>query len=148
MKTYLAIAYRWGELSNHHYMVYAGSDKTKALALAENEPQYRGGKYSCSVLEFNEDGTDYERIAHFNSMAKEDKPYHNHRADMFESLGHLMHDYSQGKVYLPDGGLTLKPVEVEPPQWVKDAVKAAEERAEMMADIYKPAKEKATGEAI
>lgn len=137
---YVAIAHRWGWMNGHWYHVYAGPDQTKALALAQNVQEDRGGKYGCAVMQFDGDGTDYKRIAYFPSMHGEEKPYHNYRIDMFESLGHVMHDFARGTVYLPDGTGRLKPQKVAPPEWVADAVNEAEKRAEIMADAVRGVK--------
>jgi hypothetical protein len=137
MQTYIAIAYRWGNLNAHWYLVYAGSDETKAHALAENETHHRGGKYGCAVVRANENGDEFESIGYYPSMGGEERPFHNHRIDMFESLGHKMHDFANGRIYLRDDTPFLKPTNVDPPQWVKDEVKRAEEMAEMMADFPK-----------
>lgn len=53
MKTivYNVHAYRWGERESHSYLVGVYSKKHRALKEADTEEQYRGGKYTCEVLE-------------------------------------------------------------------------------------------------
>lgn len=127
---YLVTAYRWGWLNGHQYQVYCGPDHTKALALAQNETEDRGGKYGCAVYEWNEDGTDYKRVAYFGaSMEHETEPFHNWRIDYFERLGHTLDEYANGKVWGPTGeGTTLKREDIEPPpQCILNEVQRAKE---------------------
>ena len=134
--TYLVIAYRWGWINNHQYHVYAGQDKTKAIALALAEAHSRAGKYGCAVYGFDEDGTSRTLEVYFSSAYGERKPSHNDRIDMFEKLGYVLYDYSRGMAYLPDPEKEgcLKPTKVEPPEWVVAEVKRAEEFAEAMLE--------------
>ena len=137
---YLVTAYRWGWLNNHQYHVYAGTDKTKAVALARAEADGRGGKYGCAVYAFTEDGADYTLEAYYPSSYNEEKPSHNGRLDMFESLGHVIYNYSKGSVMLPDPDKKgyLLPVKMEPPEWVVSEVKRAEEMAEVLTNARTP----------
>jgi hypothetical protein len=143
MTNYLVVAYRWGWTNNHQYIVYCGPDETKAIALADNEPEYRGGKYGACVYRFNEDGTDYEQIYYANSMYDEEKPHHNYRIDMFEKLGHRLHDFANGQVFVPDpkreGFLMLQ--KKRPPKWIKELVEHEEEFSQKMAEIMTAKKE-------
>lgn len=103
MILYHVTAYRWGNLNLHQYRVYCGPDRTKAIALAENECNDRGGKYGCAVYEWNEDGTDCKRIAYFSAMMHEEPaPFHNWRIDYFERLGHLLDQWHKGTVLIAD----------------------------------------------
>ena len=126
MSTYLVTAYRWGNANGHQYQVYAGTDLTKASALAHQEREERGGKYDCAVYEFNEDGTDYKLIEWVPSYGDTNGPMHNFRIDYFESLGHILDDYVEGRAWMPNpeepGFLTMQKVD-PPPQFVLDAVK-------------------------
>jgi hypothetical protein len=137
MTNYLVIAYRWGWTNGHQYIIYCGPDETKAIAMADSETGDRGGKYGGAVYKFNEDGTDYERIYYTPSSYGEEKPYHNYRIDMFEKLGHRMHEYAEGKVFLPDPDKEgfLKLFKKRPPQWLKDLVKREEEFSKSIAKI-------------
>jgi len=143
---FLVIAYRWGWTNAHHYHVYAGPDETKARALATAEAHDRGGKYGCAVLRFDADGTDSERIAYEPSTYGETAPHHNHRIDMFQSLGHSLHHLAHGRRYAREGN-RLIPQAVEPPEWVVAEVEFREERARQMAEFAKAAHERQPAEA-
>jgi hypothetical protein len=134
---YLVVAYRWGWLNNHQYIIYCGPDETKAIALADSETGDRGGKYGAAVYKFNDDGTDYEKIYYTSSSYGEEKPYHNYRIDMFESLGHCMHDYADGYVFLPDPDKKgfMKRVDKRPPTWIKELVEREEKHYQDRARI-------------
>lgn len=43
---------RWGDRETHSYIVGVYEDKHSAQQAAENEEQWRGGKYECEILEF------------------------------------------------------------------------------------------------
>lgn len=137
MVNYLTIAYRWGWINNHHYIVYCGPDETKAVAMAESETSYRGGKYGCVVFRFNDDGTEYEQIHYSNSLWGEEKLHHNCRIDMFEELGHRLHDYASGNVLWPDPENPgfMKFIKKRPPKWIKELVAEKEERAKFMHEL-------------
>ena len=45
-------AKRWGDEEAHNYIVGVYDKKQAALAAAETEEQYRGGKYGCEVVEW------------------------------------------------------------------------------------------------
>lgn len=51
MKIHIVTAYRWGDHENHSYIVGAYSNKVKAIRAASTEEDYRGGKYTCEVVE-------------------------------------------------------------------------------------------------
>lgn len=137
METFLAMAYRWGYLNNHHYIIYCGTDEQKAVALAQAECADRGGKYGCIVWGYKDAGPEQEvrKVAYFRSMAESESkgPMHNYRIDMFQTLGHAFYDYAKGTAYLPEDSPDLKdkdgkpmtiskPYKVEPPQWVIERV--------------------------
>jgi len=52
---YTVHAYRWGDRECHSYTVGVFGKKHAALKAAENEEDYRGGKYECEVLEWTLD---------------------------------------------------------------------------------------------
>lgn len=137
---YLVTAYRWGWTNGHQYQVYCGPDRTKALALAQNENEDRGGKYGCAVYEWNEDGTECKRIAYFGAtMCDENEPFHNWRIDYFEKLGHVLEGYGEGNMLLPDPARKgiLKFTEVEkPPQFVLDEIKRARDFRDTMIRLH------------
>lgn len=125
--TYLVSAHRWGEKNNHWYHVYAGLDRTKAVALARAEQADRGGKYACVVWEFDNDGTDERVIAYFHSSQCPQEcmtPRHNHRTDFLQTLGGLLNDAAGGKCLQPTladpNRLTYQPVSI--PDCLKEAV--------------------------
>jgi hypothetical protein len=116
---YLAVAYRWGETNNHWYYVYAGLDMTKALALAENESNHRGGKYAVCVWQFTPDGCDYKIVGYFASSQEDEgtnEPEHSWYIDYIQRLGHFLHDCASGSTLLPDPEdpkrLTFQSVEI------------------------------------
>jgi hypothetical protein len=62
MKTlYIIVAYRWGNRSDHSYVVGVTGSKSEAIKSAESHTSYRGGKYSCTVEEFKINDLDNER---------------------------------------------------------------------------------------
>jgi hypothetical protein len=142
---YLVTAYRWGLLNQHQYFVYAGLDKAKALALAREETYGVGGKYGCAVYVFDESGTGYTLEAYFPSSYAEEKPHHDESCDMHRRLGIILHNYARGTVYLPDLSCPgiLKPVKMEPPEWVVAEVEREEKMAETSAKARDEAREKA-----
>lgn len=52
---YTVTAYRFGNREKHSYVVGVYSKKHAALKAAETEKEWRGGKYSCEVLEMELD---------------------------------------------------------------------------------------------
>jgi len=48
-KIYIVTAHRWGDNHNHSYTVGASTKKAKAIDIADEETNYRGGKYGCVV---------------------------------------------------------------------------------------------------
>lgn len=59
-KSYVIIAYRWGERCNHSYTVGCMTNLEKAISVAESHATYRGGKYECTVEECETDVFDNE----------------------------------------------------------------------------------------
>jgi hypothetical protein len=51
-KIYTVHAFRWGDRENHSYIVGIYPKKHAAQKAAEIEEEYRGGKYSCEILEW------------------------------------------------------------------------------------------------
>lgn len=136
--TYLVIAFRWGWTNAHQYVVYAGPDESKALALAQAECDDRAGKYGVAVYKANADGTEFKRVAYFNSVYQEESPHHNWRLDMLKTLGHRMEHFVSGKVLLSnnDGSNTLSFQDVgEPPQWVVDLMAKEKERCGLLVKL-------------
>ena len=52
---YTVTAYRYGSNEKHSYIVGVYSKKLKSLQEAEKEEEFRGGKYSCEVVEWTLD---------------------------------------------------------------------------------------------
>jgi hypothetical protein len=51
-KIYTVHAYRWGDRELHSYSVGVFMKKQQAILAAEEEADYRGGKYECEILEW------------------------------------------------------------------------------------------------
>lgn len=49
---YTVHAYRFGDRERHSYTVGVYSKKHAAMKAADTEEDYRGGKYTCEVLEW------------------------------------------------------------------------------------------------
>lgn len=150
---YVVIAYRWGNTHGHHYMVYAGPDRTKAIALGATETNDRGGKYGCAVYEFDADGVDYQRIAYTASLYGEDEPDENRRIGMLTTLGLAMEQAVMSGtrdrvVHYPEkspNGHTMKVIKsakAQVPRWMKVAVTKAQQRYEMVEKLHAEAKQK------
>lgn len=63
---YVVVAYRWGAVNNHNYVVTATADRDVAIAAAKEEHDGRGIKYGVEVVEYPEE----ERVAYFPSSAE------------------------------------------------------------------------------
>ena len=84
--TYTATAYRWGSTNEHHYPVANTSDKTTAIAMADAESDYRGGKYGVVVLEWT--ASDACREVHYaGSCFGETFASDNQNLEMFRAIG-------------------------------------------------------------
>jgi len=49
MEVFVVIAYRWGNVENHSYLVAVCDSQFIAQRYADNETASRGGKYGCKV---------------------------------------------------------------------------------------------------
>jgi hypothetical protein len=49
METYVVIAYLWGNIENHSYLVAVCDSQFIAQRYADNETAARAGKYGCRV---------------------------------------------------------------------------------------------------
>ena len=49
MEVFVIIAYRWGDVNNHSYLVAVCDSQFIAQRYADNETASRGGKYACFV---------------------------------------------------------------------------------------------------
>jgi hypothetical protein len=140
MTIYLVTAYRWGASNRHQYQVYAGVDKTKAIALAANEVNDRAGKYDCVVYEFTADGVDYKPIAYvpaYDSTEERIDARHDHYRDYLEKLGSFMAEAAEGRALLPSpedpGRLTYQTIELP------EAFKAEVARQRKTLELYQRA---------
>lgn len=61
-KIYVTTMYRWADRSAHSYVHYAGFSKSKAKDAGDYETSYRGGKYSCEVIEITPDVPETKKI--------------------------------------------------------------------------------------
>lgn len=59
---WITTAYRWGDRSNHSYVVGVFTKKHKAIKEAEEEEEHRGGKYGCMVVEGKLDEVDRNEL--------------------------------------------------------------------------------------
>jgi len=146
LATYLVTAYRWGCTNEHAYHVFAGIDRTKALALARAEQSDRGGKYATVVWEFDADGTDYRSIAYFHSSACDEAavvPHHNHRIDFYERVGMFVNEAMSGKALMsdPTNPKAMTYQEVTP---LPDYVRAEVERQRAFMKIWERTENAAT----
>ena len=149
---YVAIAFRWGCTNNHQYHVYAGDDQGKALALAENERDGRGGKYGVAVYEATHKGESLELRKYYPS-GKEEEPMHNFRIDYFERLGHVLDDLVNGHLSIPDAepdarGITgMHRVELEVDPILRAEVQRHRQNCEASEDGYEKARAEAAERA-
>lgn len=58
MKVFSVRACRWGDAETHSYIVGIYEKEQSALDCAEEEENFRGGKYECEILEHNLNTTD------------------------------------------------------------------------------------------
>ena len=103
--TYLVQAFRWGWTNNHHYLVYAGPDREKAIRLASAECAGRGGKYGVQVTEVTCNGEEIdhlEHIAYYSSLHGEKQPHTNWRIEWFESVGNVLCTHWEDGIGQPD----------------------------------------------
>lgn len=147
--TYIATAYRWGWYNAHNYLIYVGTDKAKAVALAQSEADGRGGKYGCVVCEYTEDAEgemQSQHVAYFPSSYGEKAPHHNHRIDFFETLGHKFERFAEGFSTHVEDDPTLKSRDgkpmrvvkeypVEPPEWVVQERDRAQQMCDFMFEL-------------
>jgi len=55
MKIYVTQMNRWGDETEHSYVIYTGFNKTKAISEGKEEKTLRGNKYDFKILEFEEE---------------------------------------------------------------------------------------------
>jgi hypothetical protein len=73
METYVVLAYRWGGLDNHCYLVAVCDSQFIAQRYADNETASRGGKYACFVYKklMNAPFTDTDVIVYQTKSQKQ-----------------------------------------------------------------------------
>ena len=54
-KVYTVHAFRWGDREKHSYILGIYTKKSMAIESAEYEENWRGGKYSCEIREWEMD---------------------------------------------------------------------------------------------
>jgi hypothetical protein len=117
---YTVVAYRWGWVNNHTYTVAVTQNADLARTKAEEECADRGGKYGVAVYEWT-DETTQRRIAYFASQYEETVPAQNPRIEMFERIGHNVHEVATtGLVWeAPEGHSgPAVPTPVDAPEWM------------------------------
>ena len=139
---YLTTCYRWGWRNGHTYIIYCGTDATKARAMAQAERDDRGGKYGCEVTRFAENGETWEVDSYFGSSYGEDEPEMNWTIEAMEHIGHVATDYAEGRARVPSGDEhgTMKLIVVEPPPILVDLIKRARERYDTIAAAWAEAR--------
>lgn len=107
--TYVVTAYRWGCLQNHHYIVYAGTDKAKACAMAEDERDSRGNKYGVLVQACFKDPAENPaweyttRYVAYYPSNNEPCPYIDYESEAHKHVGGLVVSaVKTGTVLVPD----------------------------------------------
>ena len=92
------IAYRWGWLNNHNYIVRITTDLQSAKDAADAEAMHRGGKYGVTVW----DG-EGNAIYHAPSSYGEKAAQTNWRIELFEAVGlHVVVALEDGKPLTTD----------------------------------------------
>lgn len=149
--SFLAVAFRWGDVNGHRYHIYCGGDFQKAYALARAENADRGGKYACVVYGFAADGHDESLMCYFPSSMEEDDvmaPHYNHRKDFFERLGIFAHDAARGACLLPaisdPSRLTYQ--QVACPEFLKKEVERQRQVYQAFVDVDEQRAERAAKE--
>lgn len=126
MTLYMVIAYRWGQLNGHQYLVYCGVDRDRAGSRARAEQVERGGKYGCAVYQLDENGANPKLVEYFGaSMHNETAPFHNAQIDYLNRLGYLLQCYVRGAAYraMPENEEFMELIEVDkPPQCILEEV--------------------------
>lgn len=92
------IAYRWGWINAHQYIVRVTCDLRAAKDAADAEAKYRGGKYGVTVWDANG-----KAVHHAPSIYGESMSHENYRTEMFASVGqHVVVGLEEGKPLTAD----------------------------------------------
>lgn len=126
---YVVIAYRWGTLNNHNYIVAASADRTGAIAAAKEEHDGRGFKYGVEVVEYPTE----ERVAYFPSSADPAEAMGPEYSDELSAAhdigGAILRAFQSGERWAPSGRKidtpggpvdTLTQVPAELPPWIAE----------------------------
>lgn len=89
-RTYIAIAYRWGNVDGHWYVTAVGGNEEEITRIAEHEHGERGGKYGVEVTGVTVEGDTVCHVAYFPSSHGETKPRRNARTHAARSLGLML----------------------------------------------------------
>lgn len=126
--SYVAMAYRWGDLNNHEwYVLGVSADLSSLKTLCDEYNQDRGGKYGCAIHKI--DGTsrsDLLEIAYYvPSLRGEEKPSLNARTEAARTIGLAVLEAMEfGTTHLPDEDTPktniLKSTKVTLPKWLKN----------------------------
>ncbi len=93
-----AIAYRWGWLNEHSYIVCVTPDLQAAKDAADAEVDHRGGKYGVTVWDASG-----AAVYHSPSIYGEEAAFVNERVEMFERVGlHVVVALENGKPLAPE----------------------------------------------
>lgn len=93
-----AIAYRWGWLNEHSYIVRLTTDRQAACDAADAETEHRGGKYGVTVW-----GADGNAVYHASSSYGEKEAHVNERIHLFERVGlYVVVGLEDGKPLTPE----------------------------------------------
>jgi uncharacterized protein YqgV (UPF0045/DUF77 family) len=123
------MAYRWGQLNAHSYIVTSGTDLNTMILAAEEECQDRGGKYGVSVIRTNTDSNlniNHEQVKYFHSLYEEEAPFYEHSIDIDQRIGRMIIEaVKNGKTHLmpTDGSSVMRYESVDIPEWLVNEVK-------------------------
>jgi hypothetical protein len=126
---YVVVAYRWGTLNNHNYIVTATADRAEAIAAGKEEQHGRGLKYGVEVVEYPAEKT----VAYFPSStdaADATGPQHSDDLSAAHYLGEaILTAFKSGVRWAPSGRKidspggpvdTLTHVPAEFPPWIAE----------------------------
>jgi hypothetical protein len=92
------IAYRWGWINGHQYIVRVTNDLQAAMDAADAEAMHRGGTYGVTVWD-----SDGAQVYHSPSSYREAAAHVNYRKEMFEAVGlHVVVGLEDGKPLTAD----------------------------------------------
>jgi len=117
---FLVMAYRWGIINEHHYIVGLFSNKEIAMDQAKDHVGYRGGKYSCVVydiipdIDLSQADRVYEQIGYFG-IYKEDTKL----------------DYSEVDLQATGIGYEILRSEEDKPLWLISIIQKVKERVSL-----------------